>query len=106
MRPRGESISSPHKTYVGHAGRQKPQCTQSLRYFFSGFGPAVCGIRSDAPHKAARIENAIGIELALDLTHQRPGSTIGPPHIDVFFPWSGRPKHDHAAAGRIYALTQ
>ena len=29
MRPRGESISSPHSTYVGHVGRQKPQCTQS-----------------------------------------------------------------------------
>src|SRR5262245_61064066 len=27
MRPRGESISSPHSTYVGHVGRQKPQCT-------------------------------------------------------------------------------
>ena len=27
MRPRGESISSPSTWYVGHAGRQKPQCT-------------------------------------------------------------------------------
>ena len=25
----GESISSPHSAYVGQAGRQKPQCTQS-----------------------------------------------------------------------------
>ena len=30
IRPRGESISSPHSEYVGQAGRQKPQCTQSL----------------------------------------------------------------------------
>src|ERR1700734_3752695 len=29
MRPRGESISCDHETYVGHAGRQKPQWTQS-----------------------------------------------------------------------------
>src|SRR5262245_43583036 len=29
MRPRGESASSPHRTYVGQAGKQKPQCTQS-----------------------------------------------------------------------------
>ncbi len=31
MRPRGESISSPQETQVGHAGRQKPQWTQSSR---------------------------------------------------------------------------
>ena len=29
MRPRGESISSLQSRYVGHVGRQKPQCTQS-----------------------------------------------------------------------------
>ena len=29
MRPRGESISSLQRTYVGHVGRQKPQWTQS-----------------------------------------------------------------------------
>src|SRR3954452_22217269 len=29
MRPRGESISSPHRAYVGQVGRQNPQCTQS-----------------------------------------------------------------------------
>ena len=29
MRPRGESASRPHSTYVGHEGRQKPQWTQS-----------------------------------------------------------------------------
>src|SRR5271167_395699 len=28
MRPRGESISSFHKTYVGQTGKQKPQWTQ------------------------------------------------------------------------------
>jgi hypothetical protein len=27
IRPRGESFSSSRVTYVGHAGRQKPQCT-------------------------------------------------------------------------------
>ena len=36
MRPRGESISSPHSTYVGHVGRQKPQCTQSSMRSGSG----------------------------------------------------------------------
>jgi len=30
IRPRGESISSPHSWYVGQAGKQNPQCTQSL----------------------------------------------------------------------------
>ena len=30
MRPRGESISLPHDAYVGQAGKQNPQCTQSL----------------------------------------------------------------------------
>src|SRR6266545_1934289 len=29
MRPRGESASWPQSRYVGHAGRQNPQCTQS-----------------------------------------------------------------------------
>src|SRR5688500_16917448 len=29
MRPRGESASTPSTRYVGHAGRQSPQCTQS-----------------------------------------------------------------------------
>src|SRR3712207_8098253 len=28
IRPRGESISSPQRTYVGQVGRQKPQWTQ------------------------------------------------------------------------------
>ena len=30
IRPRGESISSPSSRYVGHADKQKPQCTQAL----------------------------------------------------------------------------
>ena len=30
IRPRGESISSPHSWYVGQAGKQNPQCTQSF----------------------------------------------------------------------------
>src|ERR1700748_1823253 len=29
IRPRGESASLPHSTYVGHVSRQKPQWTQS-----------------------------------------------------------------------------
>jgi hypothetical protein len=29
IRPRGESISSPHSTYVGQVGRQKPQWMQA-----------------------------------------------------------------------------
>ncbi len=32
MRPRGESISSLQRTYVGHVGRQNPQWTQSSTY--------------------------------------------------------------------------
>ncbi len=36
MRPRGLSISSPHSTYVGQVGRQKPQCTQSPTRAASG----------------------------------------------------------------------
>ena len=36
MRPRGESISSFQSTYVGHVGRQKPQCTQSSMRSISG----------------------------------------------------------------------
>src|ERR687893_970261 len=36
MRPRGESISSPKSTYVGHVGRQNPQWTQSSMRSFSG----------------------------------------------------------------------
>ena len=29
IRPRGESASAPHSTYVGQVSRQNPQCTQS-----------------------------------------------------------------------------
>src|SRR4051812_50214382 len=36
IRPRGESISSPHSVYVGQVGRQKPQCTQSSSRFSDG----------------------------------------------------------------------
>src|SRR6187402_3632972 len=39
MRPRGESISSRQRTYVGHVGRQKPQCTQSAVYSLSTGDP-------------------------------------------------------------------
>ena len=43
MRPRGESISSPHETYVGHAGKQNPQCTQSEISESYERGPACSG---------------------------------------------------------------
>lgn len=36
MRPRGESISSFHSTYVGQVGRQNPQCTQTSTSSFAG----------------------------------------------------------------------
>jgi hypothetical protein len=49
IRPRGESISSPHSTYVGHVGRQKPQCTQSS--MSSGGG----GLRASKAVKRAAI---------------------------------------------------
>src|SRR5438874_2082818 len=63
MRPRGESISSFQLWYVGHAGRQKPQCTQSSISFLSG--------TLEAPDEAARIEAAIRIEVLLDALHDR-----------------------------------
>src|SRR6267378_648520 len=36
MRPRGESISCPHKTYVGHTGKQNPQWTHFSMISFEG----------------------------------------------------------------------
>src|SRR5579872_3135204 len=36
MRPRGESISCPQSAYVGHDGRQKPQCTHLSMSVSSG----------------------------------------------------------------------
>ena len=38
MRPRGESISSPHRFQVGHVGRQKPQWTHLSMSGVSGAG--------------------------------------------------------------------
>src|SRR5688572_24859537 len=45
MRPRGESISSPHSRYVGHVGRQNPQCTHlSMSAGDGASAPANAGV--------------------------------------------------------------
>ena len=60
MRPRGESISSPHSTYVGHVGRQKPQCTQSS--ISVGLGRA-CVVERSSPCSDASHEDARGCSM-------------------------------------------
>ena len=49
MRPRGESISSPHSRYVGQVGRQNPQWTQvSMPAIEGPSGPPQAARRGDA----------------------------------------------------------
>src|SRR5271155_368415 len=67
MRPGGESGSSCHERYVGQAGRQKPQCTQSAK-------------RSDmlrcsratleSPQKTAAVQATFRIEALFETLHQ------------------------------------
>ena len=67
MRPRGESGSSCHERYVGQAGKQKPQCTQSAK-------------RSDmlrcsratlqSPQEAAAVQATLRIEAFFETFHQ------------------------------------
>src|SRR6185436_17246129 len=86
MRPRGESISSPHNTYVGQVGRQKPQCTQSPTSAASGGRwssnagtpaseagtprsiPSMAN--SDPSDETARREPVRRVELVLEAAHQ------------------------------------
>src|SRR5260370_22697886 len=84
MRPLGESISSPHRTYVGHAGRQKPQWTQSSINAVSGgwcgsklegldgLSCASCSIL-DSTKETAGVQDAIGVETMLELAHEWKG---------------------------------
>ena len=84
IRPRGESISSPHSTYVGHVGRQNPQCTQCRSARASG--PS-----SDPSHEPAGGQIRAGVEPLLDPPHQRRARSPGP---------SGRPGARAPAARR------
>ena len=80
MRPRGESISSPHDAYVGQAGRQKPQCTQSASKSRS------CAARArslEASDEAARIAaGASGSNRALSARIKRERGRWRPPRVD------------------------
>src|SRR5882757_3594123 len=84
MRPRGESISSPHRTYVGHAGRQKPQWTQSSISAVSGgwCGSKLEGLAGlscvscsilDSTNETAGVQDAVGVEAMLELAHEWKG---------------------------------
>src|SRR5438132_6872648 len=75
MRPRGESISSPQLWYVGHAGRQNPQCTQSSISLRSG--------TLDSSHEAARVETVLRIEVVLQALHEREARRRRAPRIDA-----------------------
>ena len=59
IRPRGESASSAHSTYVGQVCRQNPQWTQSSTMS-----------RSDASNEHPRVAGPRGIEALLHATHQ------------------------------------
>src|SRR5438270_11117256 len=59
IRPRGESASFAHSTYVGQVCRQKPQWTQSSTM-----------ARSDAANEHPRIAYLRRIEPLLDPAHQ------------------------------------
>src|SRR5947209_5878008 len=74
MRPRGESISSPQLWYVGHAGRQNPQCTHSSISLRSGM--------LQAPYEAAWIEAMLRIEVVLEAPHEREARRRRSPWID------------------------
>ena len=78
IRPRGESISSPHSWYVGQAGKQNPQCTQS---FTAERTPSSAPFAGDSPAAPPRRSHQItwepagrhpvaGVELVLDRPHQ------------------------------------
>src|SRR6478672_13246723 len=120
MRPRGESISSPHSTYVGQVGRQKPQCTQSPISAASGGwcsskAPPGAGmprstgatmlpvsprwawsVISDASYEPPRREPVVRVELVLDAAHQVE-AVYRPPHVDGLL-HLGRTVHHHDAA--------
>ena len=97
---------------MGQAGRQKPQCTQSSivlllrrmmrveagrlgRFAWSERGPW----RQMPPTKAARVEDAVGIEAALDFAHQRKRIGLAVPHVDAAAKPVWRLQDDDAAAG-------
>src|SRR5512146_1965405 len=126
MRPRGESISSPHSRYVGQVGRQKPQCTQSAISSGSGgccvsnAGKTPAGwvaaawavvtaalaagcvsscvlMASDSSHEAAGIEGGVGIELLLHPAHHVQRGDW-PPDVQLAQQLQRRVLYDQAAA--------
>ena len=62
MRPRGESISSFQRTYVGQVGRQKPQWTQALvsSSITSGLSEQRC---AHPPAKTEQAQDAGGLDI-------------------------------------------
>src|SRR4249920_1493828 len=74
MRPRGESASSLHDWYVGQAGRQKPQWTQSSRRLRAGAADSVvleplAPDTSEPSHEPSGIQEAVGVEAVLETPH-------------------------------------
>ena len=107
MRPRGESISSPHSTYVGHVGRQKPQCTQSSMRLGLGRveGRRRLGRYVRSLPRSGRVEGAVGVEARLDAAHERLGAQR-PPGVDLAAQRRGGvEQHARAAAARAAAVT-
>src|SRR4051812_30051723 len=88
MRPRGESISSPHSRYVGQVGRQKPQCTQSATS--CGSGP------SDVTDEPPGTHPAVRVELRLDAAHHGEAGD-GPPDVEPGLDVCRRIDDDHRA---------
>src|SRR5215470_10910112 len=75
MRPRGESISSPHDWYVGQVGRQKPQWTQvSMRR---------CSGKLEASDESSRVEPAVRVEAVLQLLHEPEAARNRSPRVDL-----------------------
>src|SRR5713226_4630848 len=104
MRPRGQSISSPHTTYVGQTAKQNPQCTHLSMISFDGgwcasnidawlelafsssIRKAAASRRTpktlDTAYKSAGIQRVLGIELPLHRFHQGERVARGSPRIE------------------------
>ena len=75
-RPRGESFSSSSARYVGHACRQKPQCTQFSDPGSGSAAARVAGLREASRERLAHdpgVEDVPRIELPLHALRQRVG---------------------------------
>lgn len=72
MRPRGESVSNPHDTYVGQDGKQNPQWTQSLMRSAavrSVAGVSMVSMTLQLSEKTTGVETMFGIEAVFEATH-------------------------------------